>query len=457
MTTRLEEPNAYAAPRERSDRPSRARYVVLLFLCLLSMVLYLDRVCIGIAGKEIRHELSIDKFQWGCVLGAFTLAYGLFEVITGHWGDRYGSRGVLTRIVVWWSIFTALTGAVNGLFSLLIVRFLFGVGEAGALPNASRVVTRWFPAQARGMARGIVITSTNVGGSLAPVIAGYLVAPDVLGWRWTFFWFGMVGCVWAAAFYWWFRDDPAEHPAANEAERQLISGAATLAPRGEHHPPIPWRLVVRSSNVWLLGTAVTCAAFFSYMYMFWYPDYLHDGRQTSDVQTRWMSALVLAGAGFGSVWGGFAASWLNRTAYRRMYVRRGFGLAVFALASLSLAVSMKIEDPWWAASFMSGAAMFSYAQLPTWWSVVAEISGRHLGAMFGLLNSMGVLGAFVSNILMGYLVQHRKDIYHYSGRELWDPIFDLYIAVLFVGGLMWIFVNSTKSAVEERQSPIPDG
>src|SRR5205823_3210612 len=107
------------------------------------------------------------------------------------------------------------------------------------------------------------------------------------------------------------------------------------------------------------------------------------------------------------------------------------------------------DDPWWAAGFMSGAAMFSFAQLPTWWSVVAEISGRHLGAMFGLLNSMGVLGAFVSNILMGYLVQYRKDVYEYSGRELWDPIFNLYIAVLFVGGLMWIFVDSRRSAVEE--------
>jgi ACS family glucarate transporter-like MFS transporter len=448
MTTRLEEPAIDAVPFESSERPSRARYIVLFFLCLLSVVLYLDRVCIGIAYEAIHAELGIEKREWGFVLGAFTLAYGMFEVVTGHWGDRYGSRGVLTRIVVWWSVFTALTGAAIGLGSLLVVRFLFGAGEAGALPNAARVVTRWFPPEARGLARGVVITSTNIGGSLAPIVAEAMI--NRFGWRATFVYFGIVGCVWAAAFYWWFRDDPAEHPAVNEAERRLISGSAALAPGGEHHPPVPWARVVRSANVWLLGSAVTCASFFSYMYMFWYPTYLKNGRGVTE-DTGWMSGLVLAGAGVGSVWGGFVAGWLNRTIARRKRGRRIYGFAIFTLAAFSLWASMNTDSSWGSAFWMASAAMFAYAQLPTWWSVTAEISGRHLGALFGLMNSMGVLGAFASNILMGILIDYREKEYLYSGRQLWDPVFDLYMAVLAVGGLMWLFVDASKSAVEESK------
>ena len=194
MTTRLAESVDDAALADDAQRPSRARYVVLLFLCLLSMVLYLDRICIGIAGASICKELDINALRWGMVLGAFTLAYGMFEVVTGHWGDRYGSRGVLTRIVVWWSIFTALTGAAFGFWSLIVVRFLFGAGEAGALPNASRVVTRWFPPAARGLARGVVITSTNVGGAVAPKLAEWMIL--AIGWKAMFVTFSD----WSAAF-----------------------------------------------------------------------------------------------------------------------------------------------------------------------------------------------------------------------------------------------------------------
>src|SRR6266404_6196757 len=127
-----------------NSRPTCARYVLLVFLGSLAFILYLDRVCISKAEVSIRGELGLSKTQMGFVFGAFTIAYGLFEVVTGRWGDRYGSRGVLTRIVIWWSFFTALTGAALGFWMLLTVRFLFGAGEAGALPNSARVLRAWF-------------------------------------------------------------------------------------------------------------------------------------------------------------------------------------------------------------------------------------------------------------------------------------------------------------------------
>ncbi|HEY2253566.1 MAG TPA: MFS transporter, partial [Planctomycetaceae bacterium] len=197
---------------DTSTRPTRARHLVLLFLGSLVFILYLDRVCIGKAEIAIRKDLGISKEQMGYVFGAFTFAYGLFEVVTGRWGDRFGSRGVLTRIVAWWSVFTALTGCVwkfswgenhyldignwhfsvamflNSFVLLMLVRFLFGAGEAGALPNTVRVIARWIPVEERGWSQGFILTCMQLGAVVSPVVATQLI--NAVGWRSTFAIFG---------------------------------------------------------------------------------------------------------------------------------------------------------------------------------------------------------------------------------------------------------------------------
>ena len=192
----------------------------------MTFVLYLDRVCIGQSATAIKRDLGISDAWMSWVFNAFTLSYAVFEIPTGRWGDRYGSRGVLTRIVIWWSFFTALTGAATGLTMLLLVRFLFGAGEAGALPNAARVLREWFPESSRGRAQGIITTAMMIGGAVAPLASQRLI--NAFGWRWTFVVFGLVGLAWAVAFYFWFRDDPAEHPGTNQAERVADHGRRRL-------------------------------------------------------------------------------------------------------------------------------------------------------------------------------------------------------------------------------------
>src|SRR5919198_1566989 len=158
-----------------ADRPTRARLVLALWLCGLSAVLYLDRICMSQAVDPIQRDLGLTNTQVSYVLMAFTLAYGLFEVPTGRLGDRRGSRAVLTRIVVWWSVFTGLTGACSGFVTLLLVRFLFGAGEAGAFPNAARVIARWYPVPERGRVQGVMLGAAQFGGTLAPAAAAYLI------------------------------------------------------------------------------------------------------------------------------------------------------------------------------------------------------------------------------------------------------------------------------------------
>src|ERR1700752_3025830 len=132
----------------------RYRHRVTGFLVLLFAITYIDRVCISVAGPRIQEDLGIDPVGWGWVTAMFTLAYGIFEIPTGALGDRIGPRRVLTRVVLWWSAFTSLTGAVSSYSLLLVTRFCFGAGEAGAFPNASIVISRWFPASQRATMAG---------------------------------------------------------------------------------------------------------------------------------------------------------------------------------------------------------------------------------------------------------------------------------------------------------------
>src|SRR5439155_6979396 len=279
-----------------TERPSRARLVVLAFLCSLSFVLYLDRVCIAQAVTPIEREMDISHTRMSLILMAFTLAYGLFEIPVGHWGDRVGAHRVVTRIAVTWSAFTALTAAFWNFWSLLIVRFLFGAGEAGAYPNVARVIRRWFPAGQRGRVQGLFMTCALLGATFAPVVAAYLI--ELFGWRWVFVIFGLTGVAWGVAFAAWFRDDPHTHPAVNAAERALIGPAADLGSQpASDETGIPWRTIRGNRTLWLLGAIMVLISFNSYLYISWYPTYLQDARGVPQLSSGWLSSLVLfAGA-----------------------------------------------------------------------------------------------------------------------------------------------------------------
>jgi MFS family permease len=436
----------YLTPQER---PTRTRYGVLAFLCTLAMLLYVDRICIGKAAPSISAEFGLSKEQMSWVFNAFTLAYCLFEVPTGHWADRHGSRGVIARIAIWWSIFTALTGAAFGMRSLMAIRFLFGAGEAGAYPNTARVITRWFPSESRGFARGSVTFFSFVGGAVAPVLAAYLI--QHVGWRLMFVIFGAVGVAWAVSFYAWFRDDPAAHAGVNAAERAIIGvDEAHLHPSHEH-AGIPWRNVLACPNVWLLGTIMGVYSILFYMLFQWFPTYLEEARRQSKIASGWLSGGVMSGGAAGCVAGGLLADFILRHTRRRSLSQRLCGSAALLLSAASV-VSIRFVPSAGAVAFCSASAMF-FVQLgiPTWWAVVAQISGRHGAAMWGLMNSLGGLGAMGATFLVGWFVDHSQKV----GRptlDAWQWVFDGVAMALAAGAVCWLAVDSTRSVVEVRRA-----
>lgn len=413
-------------------RATRVRWIVLGFLCALSAILYVDRICFGMALSSIQSELDISDRDAGWLGVAFTIAYGVFEIPVGRWGDRIGPRRVLPRIAVCWSVFTALTGACMGWWHLLVVRFLFGVGEAGAYPNTARVLARWFPDAERARAQGFLLAASQISLIAAMPLAGIVITH--LGWRWMFVVFGVMGVVWAVLFYAWFRDDPATHPRINAAELQHIGRSrATTVTR---HDPIPWKLVRANPSVWLLCGTMICGAFNSYYYYLWFPKYLKEARDLTEASSGWLMALLYTGASLGMLAGGALTTRAYSGIARRDTTIRILGGLECALAAVALAIAVRCDSSVWLVVFAAFSLACMAATQPLAWSCIIGISGRHVGSLFGLINMSGMLGAAASQYLVGDFIEHRQQL-GFTGRDKWDPVFNMYVVMLLVGGACW--------------------
>ncbi|QEH35147.1 putative sulfoacetate transporter SauU [Aquisphaera giovannonii] len=429
-----------------SERPTSVRLGVLGFLAAMTFVLYLDRLCIGQAAPLIQKELGISDTWMGVVFAAFSLSYVVFEVPTGRWGDRFGSRGVLTRIVIWWSCFTALTGAASGLAMLLTIRFLFGAGEAGALPNSARVLKEWFPESTRGRAQGIITTAMMAGGAVAPRISQWLI--NALGWRWTFASFGLLGLTWAALFYAWFRDDPAEHPAVNDAERRLIAeGRARPADAAVVHAPIPWRRTLGNPNIWLLGVAMLTMSGIYTMLGSWYPKYLQSARGVTADDSSWLSSMVLGAGAAGCLLGGWLTDTLVRVTGNRRWGRTAQATAGAGLTAACLFLSLRTDSVFLSSVLVAAACFGVQVQVPAWWASATQVSGRHVGALFGLMNTVGNIGGILSPPFLGFFADVMK-ARGYSGRDQWDPGLLVYAVVAILGLVLWSLIDPTRGVDE---------
>ena len=227
-----------------TERPTRVRYGVIAFAITLAVLSYIDRVCISQAAPDIARDLHFSDVDMGKIFGAFGLAYALFEIPTGWLGDWMGPRKVLMRIVLWWSAFTALTGAMRSFTSMWITRFLFGVGEAGCFPNLTKAFTTWLPPVEHAKAQGIMWTFARWGGAFTPVLV--VLVLRYVSWRYAFVMFAALGIVWAFFFYAWYRDDPRQHKQVNAAELALLAGSERLA---SGHGNVPWAKLHRSRSL----------------------------------------------------------------------------------------------------------------------------------------------------------------------------------------------------------------
>ena len=408
------------------------RWRVLGFAFALAVVTYLDRIAISAAAPFLMADLHLTVLEMSAVFGAFTLAYSLFEIPSGWLADVLGPRRVLTRIVLWWSAFTMLTGTVRGYGSLLAVRFLFGAGEAGAFPSVARSFSRWFPARERGRANGVMFLGSRLGGMLASPVALLLIAR--WGWRATFAGLGLLGLGWALAWFLWYRDDPAQHPAVTPAELAWIGQDPG---RDAAVPATPWRALLGSRNLYAI-----CAMYFAfgyglYFYFTWLPTYLIRVLGFSLVSGGFFAALPFLLAGLADVGGGWLTDRLSRTHGLRVG-RCYLGSAAFLASAVLVVASTLVHSATGGAVLLAFALASADLALGACWAVPLDIAPSHAGVVTGCMNTFGNLGGLAGPMVVGIAV----DWWH-----SWTLPLHIAAGVYVCGALAWLVIDpSTRLA-----------
>lgn len=420
-----------AAPKTL-EQPTHARYRTVAFGAALAFITYVDRVAISQAAPAIAGELRLSAIQMGYVFSAFGLAYALLEIPSGWLCDRIGPRKVLTRIVLWWSFFTAATGWVWNLPSLLITRLLFGAGEAGCFPGLAKSFRAWLPPSERPMAEGIKATSARWAAAFTP----YLVVSmyRYLTWRRTFFVFGAIGVIWAAAFYWWYRDDPAKHPEVNQAELALLSHRTREMAR---IGGAPWGPFLRSRSAWALCVQWFCHYYGFYFYITWLPTYLLQARRLNLEQGALLAGLPMLSAGFGSLFCGWLAPRMAKWTGSVVRTRRALGYIAYGGAAVMLLLFTSIRHPVWAMAAMSLSAFAAELSGPISWTTAMDLGGRYVGTLSAAMNMMGHFGGSVAPAVIGYILV--------STGYQWTIAFYCSAAIYSLGAVCWMLIDPVTS------------
>lgn len=382
--------------------PTHVRHVVLALTVAAYMITYMDRVNIASAIPVIQKELGFDLVTVGWILGSFRWGYALFQIPGGWLGDRIGPRRALTMIVTWWSIFTSGTALAWNFTSMAICRFLFGVGEAGAFPIATRSLSRWMLPVERGFAQGITHAGSRLGAALTP----YLVVRLMLayGWRATFVAFGGLGLAWSALWYWYYRDTPAEHTGVNAAERELIHAALGGARSGTTRH-VPWRAILKSPTLWTLSAMYFCYAYCLSMYVDWFPKYLNEHRGFSLRQMGFYSSLPLLAGTAGDLFGGWISDIWARRSGNLTLARRGVAILGFLVAAAAVLPATFTASPI-ACVWYTCLALFGLeSTVGVSWAIPLDIGGDYAGSVSAVMNSCGNMGGAVSSTILGYLVR----------------------------------------------------
>ena len=367
---------------------------------LLSMLLYVDRVAISTARNPITSELSLSDTDFGWILSAFALGYALFQVPSGILADRFGPRVVLSSIVTLWSLFTALTGAAWSFASVLVVRFLFGAGEAGAFPACARAFYSWLPASERGLAQGVNFSGSRLGAAFALPAVAWLVT--VSGWRLAFAILGVVGGLWAWVWWWWFRDTPEEHRGVGEEERRIIAEGRVVATTSAAGT-LPLASLLRSSNMWIAMGQYFASNFTFFFCLTWLFPYLQRTYQLEAVYAGLFSAGPLLAGAVGNWFSGWVVDRLYRLD-RQALSRKAPAIAGFLFAAVGLLGSLMVDGVAAKVVFLSVAIFGADMTLPPSWAFCIDVGRQHAGAVAGTMNMAGNVGSFVTSLAFPYLL-----------------------------------------------------
>ena len=392
-------------------------------LVILGMVTFLDRINISVAGSSIMHDLNLSPSEWGWVQSAFILSYGLMQIPMGALGDRFGHRKILAAIVLWWSAFTAFTGLAGGLASLLVIRFMFGIGEAGSSPCSTGVISRWFEKGEVGKAQGYVWAASRMGGALTP----FVVIPVMMwvGWRAAFYLLGALGVIWAVVWFWYYRNprDSRESRKSRETRENTIR----------------WSALVGNKQFWLICGMYFFYAFGSWFFFSWFPTFMELGRGFDKTELTYAVAVPFIMSMIGNIAGGHLTDKLTNR-YGIKVGRKSLGSTSLAVSAVCMFLAAFIPGKMAVFVFLSLCFGIFDLMLPSAWALCIDLGKRHAGTISGAMNTAGNIGGFCCGILFGELVQQ-------SGNYNL-PLYMIAV-MLIVSAVLFAFINPEKPIIKE--------
>lgn len=414
------------------------RYWVVVGTFLLAMLLYIDRIMISVAKPEVTNDLALSDKQMGWILSIFSLGYALFQVPTGLLADKIGARKTLTYIVTIWSLFTATTGLAWNFMSMMLIRFLFGAGEAGAYPSMNKAVFSWIPQKERGTVIGINFSAGRLGAAFALPLVAFLI--QFFGWKMSFFVLGFIGIFWAMIWFYYFRDEPIEIKSISDEEKIYIYENRQKPEKIDSDENII-KKVLKSGNVWLLMIQYFASAFTFFFCLTWLFPHLKSRFQLESVEAAFYSSLPLVFGALGNI---VAGRMVDNLYKKGQFARsRTFTAIVgFILAAFGLMFSIYASSVGEAIFFLSIAVFGADMTLSPSWSTCTDIGGVYSGTVSGAMNMFGNLGSFLTALVFPYL----KD---WSGSE--EPFFYIGVLLNLIGIFLWMKIDPTAKLFNQVQ------
>lgn len=420
-------------------KPTRVRLMVLVMVVMVYFITYLDRVLLSNALPVIQKEFGFSLASMGLILGCYQWAYALFQIPGGWFGDRAGPRIALASVVIWWSVFTFITGFSMSVTMLMVCLFLIGMGEAGAFPISNRALSRWMLPAERGMAQGATHAGSRLAGAMTPFLVAVLIGN--FGWHLPFYLFAVIGLVWAAVWLYFYRDVPREHAGVNEAERHKIE-AALGAPKGRQ--PIPWKLILSSRQMWTLAAMYFCYGYAINMFLAWYPKYLDGARGYSLKEMGFFASLPLAAGVVGDIMGGVLSDYIIHKTGRIKFARASVSIFGFILAAVCVPLAVLEPDRYLSAALFAGAVFGLELVVGNAWAVTLDIGGSFAGSCSAVMNTFGNVGGAIVATATGFIVSAYG----------WNAAFYVVSGLALLGALLFTQIDAGRKLAPEATSAV---
>jgi sugar phosphate permease len=426
------------------SKSSHVRWVVLLLLCLMYLITYLDRVSLANTAGPIMKEYGFNKVTMGIIFSAFIWAYALFQVPGGWLGDRFGPRKVLSVIMAYRTVIAILTTGALGFASFWGIRFALGVGEAGAFPTATRAMQMWFPRDERGFVQGVSHAASRLGAAVGPPIAVAIMLH--YGWRSVFYVIGALSLVWSILYLVMYRNMPEETSLVSRAELARIRG---LNEKGEikqaniqKRPKVPWNILLKHGNMWAVMCAYATYIYSLWFFLSWLPSYLVEYRHFTVIKTGLFASMPLMAGVIGDAFGGWLTDKLLLKTNNLKFARRSVAIvAMLGCGTATLFAAMS-ASPFTAVYCLTVAMFFLEMTIGPAWAVPMDIGGEFSGTVSGMMNMGGQFVGALSPTIFGYLVS----------RGSWVAPFVVSAGLLFVGAAIWAFwIDPEQSVIDKGE------